>query len=186
MASKVGMCNAALIKIKADTITNLTEGSEEARVCNARFDDILDTLVSSHPWNFAIERAELAPLAQAPAFEYSYQFLLPTNPYCLRVMKEYNGYEYKIEGRNLLADINLVQIQYIKRVTDVNVLSPLFRESFSDYLAADIAVNLTGSLQLKQLMLVHFSNSFKEAKLRDSQEGTRDTTPVGPWITDRV
>jgi len=185
MASKVGMCNAALRKVGANTINSLTEGSEEARICNERFDEILDTLLQLHPWNFALHRAELSVTLPAPAFGYTNKYLLPTNPYCLKVESEDAGYDYVIEGRYLLSNYGTIKIKYIKRITDVNDLSAAFRECFSDYLAGELAVPLTGSLQLKGLMLQQFGASFKWARLRDAQEGTPETQPEGSWITTR-
>lgn len=179
------MCNAALRKIGRNTINRLDEGSEEARICNERFDEILDTLVSMHPWNFAIHRAELAASATDPDFGYTNQYLLPTNPYCLRVLEEDSGYDFVIEGRYLLSDYGTIKIVYIKRITDVNELSPSFREAFSDYMAAELAIALAGSLQLETLMLQRFQQSFKLARLVDAQEGTAKELPQGSWIDNR-
>lgn len=185
MASKVAMCNAALTKIGANVITSLTEASEEARICNARFNDVLDALLESHPWNFAIERATLAASADAPNHEYSYKYLLPQRPYCLRVVSVYNDYEYKIEGRYLYTDYSNISITYVKRVTDMNELSPMFRECFSLYMAAELAYPIAGSNALRQELLGEYDRAIRLARSKDAQEETADNFRNGSWYTGR-
>ena len=185
MASRVSICNNALIKLKTDTITALDENSQQARLLNAIFEDSLDLLLQMHPWNFATYRATLAQLATTPDFEFDYEHELPTDPYCLQVQEFYGDYDYKIEERKLLSDQDTVEIKYIGRVEDMNVLSPLFREAFSDFLASKIAYALTGSNGVKDRMEQNFLASFKMARLRDSQEDTPDDISTGSWIEGR-
>jgi hypothetical protein len=185
MASSVGMCNAALIRIGANEITSLTEDSEEARKCNARFQDTLDALLESHPWNFSIARATLAASATAPNHEWDYQYLLPQRPYCLRVVRLYSDYEYKIEGRYLLCNQEDVSIKYVKRVTDMNELSPMFRECFALYLGAELAYPLAGSNALRQELLGEFGVLIRQARSKDAQEETPDNFKNGSWFTSR-
>ena len=179
------MCNAALIKIGANEITSLTEDSEEARKCNARFSEVLDSLLESHPWNFAIERATLAVSAESPNHEWEYKFLLPQRPYCLRVVQEYNTFPYKIEGRYLFSNYADINIKYVKRVTDMNDLSSMFRECFSLYLGAELAYPLAGSNALRQELLSEFKFAMRQARSKDAQEETADNFRNGSWFTSR-
>jgi len=185
MASKVSICNSALIKLGANTITSLTEDSEEARKCNAIFSDVLDNLLQLHPWNFAIQRASLAKLSETPEYYFQYYFQLPTSPYCLQVIEVYNDPEYKIEGRKLATNEDDVKIKYIGRVTDMNILSPAFRECMAFYIARDLSDVMTGSGRQKTDYNALFEKSFKLAKLRDAQEDTPDEVNEGNWIETR-
>ncbi|BCV06006.1 MAG: hypothetical protein CM15mV123_200 [uncultured marine virus] len=67
MPSVVDICNEAMDLLGAATITALTENSKEARLCNRRFATVRDATLRSHPWNCAIERAELAADSTAPS-----------------------------------------------------------------------------------------------------------------------
>lgn len=185
MASRVSMANAALTKIGGNAILSLTEETEEGRQCNSRFDDVLDLLLQSHPWNFAIHRATLVPLTTSPDHEYSYQYLLPTNPYCLKVFSVYNDYPHKVEGRNILCDYTPISITYIKRITDVNNLSPMFRELFALYLGAELAYPIAGSTAVRQELLSEFDKVLRVARSVDAQEGTADQFRLGSWYTER-
>ena len=51
MNSQVEICNAALLSIGADTITSLTEDSDEAAFMNARFEAVRDAVLRAHPWS---------------------------------------------------------------------------------------------------------------------------------------
>ena len=86
MASVVDICNEAMDLLGAATITSLTENSKEARLCNRNFEKIRDTVLRAHNWNIAITRKQLAKDSDAPAFGFTNQFTLPTDPYCLRVI----------------------------------------------------------------------------------------------------
>ena len=86
MATEVSICSNALRRLGDDPITSLTDDSERARLCNAFYEDARDACLRSHPWNFAITRASLTQLSDSPVYGYDYQFALPTDPYCLRVL----------------------------------------------------------------------------------------------------
>ena len=86
MASKVEICNSALVSIGASKISSLTENVKAAQEINAKFDIVRDHLFRSHPWNCLINRATLSQDSATPAYGYTYQYLLPTNPLCLKVL----------------------------------------------------------------------------------------------------
>ena len=180
------MSNDSLNKIGVDTITSLTEEAPGARMVNTRFDELLDSLTEAHPWNFAISRATLSRLAEAPAFEYTYQYQLPTSPYCLKVLSVYDEVSpWRVEGRKLLTDMEQVQIVYISRVTDLNSISPAFKEAFTYFLASEISVALTGENTLEKKMQDKASGWFKIAKMRDQKEGTPPDMAEVSWISRR-
>ncbi|MFP4477325.1 MAG: hypothetical protein ACLFOY_17310 [Desulfatibacillaceae bacterium] len=185
MASKVAIANAALIKIGASTITSLAEDSEAARLANARFDDALDAVLRAHPWNCATARATLTALAGAPNFGFAYQHVLPTDPFCLRVLAENNGYPYRVEGRRMLCDSTPVEITYVMRVTDVNLLDGLCREALAAYLARELAYPLAGSAALADRMAAEFENRIRQAQRIDAGEGTPAAQAEGSWVLNR-
>jgi hypothetical protein len=185
MASIVSICNDALIRVGADTIINLTEDTEQARVMNQVFTDAYDAMLQSHYWNFATERAQLSQSATGPLFGFENKYLLPTNPYCLEVRKIDTDYEWKVEGRYIFTDANPVYIEYTSRVADINRLSPLFRQALSIYLASQVAYTLTGSTSLKASLAQEFTQMYKLARFEDAKEGTPEKFQEGSWKTCR-
>lgn len=62
-STSVDICNAALIKVGAETITALSDNNKRARACNERYADIRDVVLAAHPWNFAIGRTQLVDIS---------------------------------------------------------------------------------------------------------------------------
>ena len=91
MTSTVDIANFALNIIGASNISSLDENSKPARLVNQRYEGVRDAVFRSHPWNCLIRRTELAQEVDTPAFGYSKQYALPTDPFCLRVLEFSNG-----------------------------------------------------------------------------------------------
>lgn len=181
MATEVSICSNALRRLGDSPITSLTEDSERARLCNAFYEPSRDAILRSHTWNFAINRATLAKLSSAPAFEYAFQYALPTDPFCLRVLKmEFEDYEFKIEnlagqGRVLLTNEGEANIIYIARVTDPSLFDSMFVDVLTAKLAVDLAYPVTNSTTLQAQMQKLFERKLSDARSLDSTEGTTDS-----------
>ena len=181
MATEVSICSNALRRLGDSPITSLTEDSERGRLCNAFYEPSRDAILRSHTWNFAINRANLAKLSTSTAFEYANQFALPTDPFCLRVLKmEFEDYEFKIEnlagqGRVLLTDEGEAKIIYIARVTDPSLFDSMFVDVLTAKLAVDLAYPVTNSTTLQVQMQKLFERKLSEARSLDSTEGSTDS-----------
>ena len=138
MPSVVDICNEAIDLLGASTITALSENSKEARLCNRRYDTVRDQVLRAHPWNAAIARATLAQDAVAPEFGFTYQYTLPTNPYCLKVLSFWNenvdseisAYDsqvmFKIEGRKILSNDALARLHTYQELLTQSSLTVCF------------------------------------------------------------
>tara|TARA_Y100000385_G_scaffold280815_1_gene332571 strand:- start:103 stop:684 length:582 start_codon:yes stop_codon:yes gene_type:complete len=178
MASEVDICNGALNQLGASTILTLTEDSKNARLCNARYTQIRDSIFRSHLWNCLMKRVELAKDTETPSWGFSYQFTLPAD--CLRVVTILNyDYDYKIEGRKILANHGTVKIQYVARVTDPNQYDELLRETISAGLASDIAYAITSSNPVASNMIALFQDKLREARFVDATEGQNNNPENG-------
>lgn len=189
MATEVSICSNALRRLGDDPITSLTDDTERARLCNSFYADARDACLRSHPWNFAITRASLAQLSATPVYGFDYQFALPTDPFCLRVLAmEFEDYVFKVEnlstqGRVLLTDQETAKIIYIARVTDTTLFDSLFVDTLVAKLAADLAYPVTNSLKVQEQMYRLFQLKLSEARSIDGQEGFIDDL-VSDTFTD--
>jgi hypothetical protein len=189
MATEVSICANALRRLGDDPIVSLTDDTERARLCNAFYSEARDEVLRSHPWNFAITRQQLSQLSTTPLYQYSYQYALPTDPFCLRVLEmEYSDYVFKIEhlagtGRVLLTDEGTAKIIYIARITDTAQFDSLFIDTLTAKLSVDLAYPVTGSVQLQQNMQKLFESKLRESRSVDGQEGFQDDL-VSPTFTD--
>ena len=183
MPSVVDICNEALDLLGAATITSLTQNSKEARLCNRNYELVRDAVLRAHPWNVAVTRANLAQDATAPAFGFTYQYTLPTDPFCLRVLSFWDSnvdndiaaYDsnvmYKIEGRKILSNEGTCNIIYIGRVEDTEQFDSLLSSAIAHRLAAETAYAITGSGTVAQTMNALYEQRLREAKSIDAMEG---------------
>ena len=58
MPAETDIVNVALRKIGATAITALDDGSTNANIAQDLYDEIRDSLLRSHPWNFATKRTD--------------------------------------------------------------------------------------------------------------------------------
>ena len=172
MTSAVDIANSALNNIGASTINSLTEDSVAARIVNQRYVFVRDAVFRSHPWNCLVRRASLAQNSTAPTWGYTYAYNLPTDPYCLRVLRlEKLDLDYKVEGRTIVSDELTMKIKFIARVTDPNEYDTLLVESIAARLAADICYGITNSNALVANMVALYESKLKEARFVDATEG---------------
>lgn len=189
MASIVGICNSALIKLGATRIIQLTEGSKNANLCSEQFEKVRDDLLRSHVWNFAIGRTKLARLAEAPAFEFGTAFQLPSD--FLRVVSVHPDgsgqatVPYRIEGRRLLAGSDAIYLRYIHQIIDPNEMDALFREALAWALAADLSIPITQSNSMRQMMEDGVRSQLSKAKSVDAIEDFPEPEPAPAWVAAR-
>ena len=178
MASIVDICNGSLNQLGATNIVYLTEDSKNARLCNARFTQIRDSVFRSHPWNCLQTRLELASSTTTPAWGYSFRYDLPGD--CLRLLRilDYDS-NYKVEGRKILSNTSSMKILYIGRITDPNEYDELLRETLSASLAADIAFAVTSNNTTANNMYNLFQDKLRDARFVDSTEGQNVDQDLG-------
>ena len=173
MASEVDIINSALNMVGATNIIARAEDSKSARITNQRYDYIRDAVLRAHPWNCAISRATIAPDADSPDFGFTNQFTLPTDPYCLRVLRlEYLDVDFRVEGRKIHCDEDTIKVIFISRVTDPNEYDQLLIEAIAARLAADSSYALAQSSTLTSTMWQLYESKLSEARFIDATEGT--------------
>ena len=181
MASVVNMCNSALNLLGASTISNLTDDTKNARLCNQRYEPVRNRVFRSHAWNCLHKRVQLAQNSTAPIVEYDHAYALPSD--CLRVLKIHNGttdsiasaLDYKLEGRNIVTDIDTVFLIYIALDTDPNNYDTYLRESISHQLAADLCYAITNNATLANQYMTRADERLREARFIDATENSLGT-----------
>jgi len=200
MTSTVDIANYALNIIGASNISSFDENSKVGRLVNQRYEGVRDAVFRSHPWNCLIRRAELAQEVETPTFGYAYQYNLPTDPFCLRVLEFSNGLlsypqdnmtsntggpVYVIEGRKLLTDEGTARIKYIARITDPQQYDALLIDALSARLASEIAYAATGSTTVSQLADALYRDKLREARFVDATEGAPQKLEASDFIESR-
>ena len=183
--TETSISNSALIKIGADRINSLTETNRRAQLCNEQYSKVRDEVLRSHPWNFAITRAEFTQLSSTPAFGYTYEYSIPSD--CLRILELHDStIEWKQEGNKVLSDSATIKARYLKRVTAPAEYDSLFVEALALRLAADLAYSLVQSSTLSQNLLVEYEKHMALARSIDAQEGTAPDLTDDSFIEARL
>jgi hypothetical protein len=184
--SEVAICNLALTKLGQEQILALTENSKAGRLCNLHYAHTRDALLRDHLWNFAIKRVELALSTTTPAFDFAYQHTLPSDLLRLLTTNLTRDAEFKVEGEFLMSDSSSVKIKYIAQITDVGLFDQLYIEALSARLAAELAIPLTDSKALAELMFGLYHDKMRSARSVDAMEGTPDNIKADAWLDARL
>lgn len=186
--SEIQICNSALSKLGVEQILNFSDPSKAAKLCKNQYPIKRDELMRSHPWNFAMARVELGPLAETPVFRWQFQFQLPAD--VARVwqtdFERETLNEWTVEGDRLMCDVDGVKILYSKKVTDVTKFDGAFVEVLALSLAADLAYPLVQSTSLKDSILAELQIKLRDARSFDAQEGFfRNVPEASTFINSR-
>lgn len=179
----------ALARCGAAPITALTDSNDKARLASEFYEPTVQAMLRRHPWNFAIKREELAEDADAPIDEWAKQFVLPADPFCIRVLQVNCGTDdFVIEGRLLLTDADTVKLRYVARVNE-SEFDPIFVESLVLQLASKFAYRLQISETLRGAILQELNQlAMPEARSADAfeqREPLVDPASESTWVTAR-
>lgn len=185
MASIVDICNRAISRVGGNRITAITDQTKAAKACNSAYEIVRNEVLRSHTWNCLTGRAQLAPLAASPAFEYTYQYQLPSD--CGRLLEVDNDdYDYVVEGRKILTDYGTVlNIRYAIRELDTQQYDDLLVSVMAARLAVEICEELTQSRTKKVELKAEHKELLSDAKRVDSQEQSPSTFEEDDWIEAR-
>ena len=201
MASKVDICNKALLLLGQDAIMSINDNSPRARVCFQEFESALDATLRSYPWPFATRRASLARLQETPEFGYSYYYAIPAD--CLRIIElstnsngsvydtgfdSSSGYQvkkpYELENGKVATDEDAIFIRYIFKVKP-EYLDQQTVDVVATKMAATLAITLTENQELKQLLLAEYKANLAEARNTWAVEDYPQIPLEGPWLRSR-
>lgn len=180
------ICNLSLNEIGEVPIASIEDSdNKNARTCKLLYEPTKNKLISSYKWNFAMARATLAQLAEVPAFEYDYQYQLPSD--CLRAWEIYGSEgKWLIEGDRLLCNDDSIKLRYIKKIDDPNLFTTTFVDCLVLSLASLLVIPITKDRVLQELLLKRFRISLLDAFATTAIEGSPDIDDVpeaGTWAT---
>ena len=149
----VDICNMALDHLGKTTITDLDEGSNEAKRCKRQFDTSRRLALAYSPWTFSTRTVALAQLttnAHSGVWEYSYDLPNDSLQSHMRVLEEAEPPrsntpppQLHIEAGAVFCNVTNARLFYTFDQTVVEKWSPQFTEAVSLMLAYRIAPGMT-------------------------------------------
>jgi hypothetical protein len=182
--SEVAVANLALQGVgRGDFLVTLTEDTQAARLVRHQLPYSRDAVLRAYPWNFAQARGALPADDATPAFEYTYQYSLPSDCLWMHTLVDADADEkWCIEAGKILTNIGApLNVKYTKRVTDLAASDPLFIQTLAAHIAASIAVPLTESSTKAESLWKVYQMKLREARAVDAQEGACESLPTGSW-----
>jgi len=147
MASRTEIANLALGHFGQSRITDISQNSPAAEAVRDCWNLARDATLRAHHWNFATARAELAPLAAGPLFEWSHQFPLPPDYRRLVTVNEVaagtRDCPFVVEGGRILSNEAECRVVYVKNVEATELWDADFVAAFSFQLAELTAPRLS-------------------------------------------
>lgn len=189
MAAAVDIANDALQLLGQKRISSLTEASPTARTCNRTYETARDAELRAHPWVFAIDRSALAADSTAPAWGRANAFQLPSD--CVRLLPPYPednlaSRDWQVEGRKIYTDDDSpLYVRFIKSVTNVDDMDPLFRRALAATMALLMCEELTQSNTKKADITTFRKDTLAEARRTNAIESRPAVTPEDPWLAAR-
>lgn len=193
MPGETDVINLALREVGASRIISRTDGTKSANVADDIYDTTRDTLLRSHPWNFATFREKLAKVTAAPEFEYDNAFAYPFD--WIRTVSVHNNdggkntFDYRSEfqdsQRVIVTSSDEVWMRYIYRATDPNFMTSDFIEALVKTLASKFSIPLTSSKSLRDDMNIEARRWLHIARSSDALGSTPERRPPGSWATAR-
>lgn len=174
MAAKTDICNTALARIGQDPITALTENTDAAKRCNILFDEVSDLVMASGEWTTLIAQQQLAKLTVNPIHDFDFQYQLPTDLIKLIAINNNDPHDtpYRREGDKLLVNFGTLAITYIKREANTQLWGPHLTTAVSLKLASELALPLTNSSQIVQMMEEKYARWLRTALASDNQQSS--------------
>lgn len=190
-SSSTNICNLALDYLGQKSINDIESPSNDVeRICARWYDATRRRVLRLHAWNFAVSRASLAKLSDAPLFGYDGAYPVPSD--WVRMISvgasESGGgvdeIDYEIEGGNILASIDessALRIRYVSDFTNVSGMDALFVDLLSIELALRISFKFTQSNDDVSRLKALRDDVVNEAHGADGQE-----RPIRRVETSRV
>lgn len=178
--TNIEIINLALSDCGATLIAALSDDLPEARNAKAKYGAIRDAVLEAREWTFAKRRLLLAKDPVAPAFGYSFQFILPSTT--LRVIRTYRNSgtltgapdlieDWVREGSRVLTNEDSpVYAEVLVRV-DEGDFSPGMVLAFAARLTAALAIPLTENRQLAKDFMDYYKALIQDAAAMDGSQG---------------
>ena len=185
--SALALCSRALLKIGAQPVASLDEGTAEAEVAANLYPGIRDALLSAHPWSFATAQAALARLAAVPRADYARAFQLPAG--FLRALSagtagRARGIVYRLQEDRLFTDAEQVALTYVFR-PDESAFPPFFASALVARLTAEFCIPLTENSSRAEMLYRLAEAELRVARQADSQQASARVIENFPLISVR-
>lgn len=206
MQTNLDVANSALYDINVEPIMSFDDPSKEARVVSAKFQGVLDEVMSTNAWNCNREITLLNYTEVDELFGWEYAYTIPNDclyvravvplsditqitPETIRRFTEYSMNQvtselYMKKGQIIFANDPYLLLVYSKIIKDCSSLPSYIAKAVSKCLAAEIAYPLTQDRQIRADQYSFYDAALRTARAANARE-ENVYTPISSLITSR-
>lgn len=173
------ICNKALIRLGADQISSLDDGTPTANLCKTLYAPLRDEVMTNSRWKFAKKLVQIGALSTAPAFKYNYAFQIPSD--CLLVRGVETDPWDVSEGQIFCNDPGPINVEYTQQVTDPTQWDPTFGDALSWRISVELSMPLTQSTTILDEMMKGYKDSLAQARALNAIEATPQRLIADLW-----
>lgn len=180
MLNATEICNIALSHLAKGRILSIDEQSEQARQCKLFYDYTRQALLREYNWGFAKKLVKLAEVrTEDPRWDYVYQYpqqciqvrrifnvmtandifdnpkVVERKNVCDRDRHKYEVYMVSDNVRGIGCDVSQAWCEYTFDAIDTEQFPSDFVEAFTHLLASNMAMQLTGNMQIQNSEFQH-------------------------------
>ena len=183
----VRVCNDALLELGQKVPVHKLVAGEGERlspneaICASKFAGARQAVLCAHPWSFATRRTEVEPTGPEEGESLPYSFALPEG--ALAITDIDGQAEFYVQDGKVRTSRYVRWCEYTSDVEDVGLWSAQMRVALVRRLAADIAIAVTGNLELLKACEERYEMALGAARAGDVQRGKarRRVLSEAPW-----
>lgn len=187
MTSAISILQAACVRIGAEPLTSLDDGSTEATVASHTYGQMVEALLSEYPWRFATKTFTLNQLTATAPEPWSYLYQLPTDLIHVQAVK-LSGSDIRFMriGSTIACDYdaNGVTLHYTWRVPEEQ-WPPYFTMLVTLKMSAVFASSVAEKVSLYENFENMAEVQRRQARSSDAQGQSPRRMPSGKLMTVR-
>jgi hypothetical protein len=184
----IKICSRASVLMGGSAISSFTDGTVEADVCDAMYEDVARASLTNTRWRFATNQSTLARLVNPPTGRFDAAYQLPANMLMLNALTVNDmPIEYDIYGDKAFCDADpndTVIADFIFRADEAN-WPPYFTIAVEFAMAGVLAISVARDPQLAGLMEQKANLYMMQARRLDSQQQTTRKLNTSRFIAQR-
>lgn len=184
----IKVCSRASVLMGGSAISSFNDGTVEADVCDAMYEDVARAALTNTRWRFATNQAVLSRIVSPPTGRFDAAYQLPATMLMLNAITVNDlPIEYDIYGDKAYCNAvstDTVIGDYIFRADEAN-WPPYFTIAVEFTMAGVLAVSVARDPQLASLMEQKANMFMMQARRLDSQQQTTRKLNTSRFIAQR-
>ena len=189
MADQVSIINRTYVLLGSARTVGPGDDHVHTQEMLEQFDQSRDTVIAAFPWDFSLVDAQLAAELDVPPFDWEVQYILPTDPHCLKVWRagDDDPPKWVVRGRKLLInELGPLNVTYGARITDTALFDPGFVEALAAYQAWMFAYRVTRKRANQEKMFQYYQAQLSAGRSSDGQQGPPEMRFADSYLNARI